>query len=93
MSTQTLRQTPVFISTILFFIVGAFSFITALAFNDAFQSLFNKLFVRFSGVQTVIPWSVIITKFIYSILVLITIVIILYLLSRRYDVVIPGTKR
>lgn len=86
-------KTPVFISTFLFFVVGAFSFVAALAFNDAFQTLFNKIFIRFSTLETEIPWSVVITKFVYSLLVLIAIIIILYLLSRKYDIVIPGSKR
>ena len=87
------NKTPVFISTVLFFIVGAFSFVAALAFNDAFQTLFNKLFIQFSNVTVEIPWSVVITKFIYSFLVLITIILIIFLLSKRYDVAIPGSKK
>ncbi len=92
---STISKTPSVISltktTILYFIAGGLSFVAALAFNDAFQSLFHKLFASYNISTDRPTTSVIFIKFIYALLVTAIAIIFFFIIIRFFGYTkIPG---
>lgn len=91
MSTETPSITSLTKTTILYFIAGGLSFVAALAFNDAFQSLFNHLFASYNINTNRPTTSVVVIKFIYAFLVIAIAIIFFFILIRFFGYTkVPG---